>query len=173
MQAMAGVKCRMATFRLRGKRWRAEVWNDGVRASSTFDTREEAQKWADEYELLCGQFPPAESLALSALPRKVGAVYFLYDADRELLYVGETGDLHKRLVRHRENGQIAFSYFAHLPCDNRAERIKTEAHYLERYQPPYNKEGTDRGRRSRTPEWRQKIDAESGVRVPLLGTKTL
>jgi hypothetical protein len=149
----------MASIRVRNNRWRAEVFKQGVRASATFMSREDAEKWAEEYELLCGTFPPAENLALSASPRKVGAVYFLYGHDRELLYVGETSDLHRRLVRHRENRQIQFAYFAHLPCDSRSDRIKTEAHYLERYQPPHNKEGTQAGRRARTPEWRQEADA--------------
>jgi hypothetical protein len=138
----------MATFRLRGATWRAEVNKDGVRASSSFATREEAEAWAHEYEALCAEFPPAESLALRALPQKVGAVYFLYDENNQLLYVGATSDLHKRLIRHRENGIIKFASSAHILCNDHVRRLQIESHYLERYQPPHNKEGTERGKRS-------------------------
>ncbi|MDO9596108.1 MAG: hypothetical protein Q7J47_00150 [Azoarcus sp.] len=38
----------MATFRKRGNGWRVEICVDGERDSTTFDSKAEAQAWADK-----------------------------------------------------------------------------------------------------------------------------
>lgn len=40
----------MASIRQRGKTWRAEICVDGVRRSASFDTKEEAKRWARHQE---------------------------------------------------------------------------------------------------------------------------
>lgn len=47
----------MATFRKRGDKWRVEVVRSGIRQSATFDTKRQAEQWANEVEsgLLSGK----------------------------------------------------------------------------------------------------------------------
>lgn len=40
----------MASIKQRGKGWRAEVCVEGVRRSKTFETRDEAKRWARRLE---------------------------------------------------------------------------------------------------------------------------
>lgn len=59
----------MASYRKRGKIWRAEVYRDGQRESASFHTKAEAVSWATqrEQELIGGQLP--EHTVLEALRR--------------------------------------------------------------------------------------------------------
>jgi hypothetical protein len=72
------------------------------------------------------------------MPARVEGVYFLFNELGQLLYVGRTTDLHRRLVRHRERGELAFSKFAFIECPDPAERVRLEADYIRIYSPPHN-----------------------------------
>lgn len=54
----------MATFQKRGKKWRAQVYVEGVRESGTFDTKAQAAAWAVEREAqLSGKKLPDKNMA--------------------------------------------------------------------------------------------------------------
>lgn len=53
----------MASIKRSGKRWRAQLYRDGVRESKSFDTKAEAQQWANTREpLLTAAKPPDKTL---------------------------------------------------------------------------------------------------------------
>lgn len=137
----------MANIRRRGNKWLVAVFVGGLRKSASFGSQEEAIQWGDETEGMLRQSimrektrirpPSLKELKSSGLRDKLlGAVYFLFDEYGELLYVGQTGDLHRRLVRHRE--QRSFATWTAFMVDDKERRIVLEQHYIDKYKPREN-----------------------------------
>lgn len=71
-------------------------------------------------------------------------VYFLYNSDNELLYVGKTNDFRTRLLAHfrgRDNSRDFYKLIDHVTVyfvDNEFERELYETYAINTYKPVYN-----------------------------------
>jgi len=63
-------------------------------------------------------------------------VYFLL-ADDEIVYVGQSVDVKKRLKQHADYSEKTFNRFFFVQCD-RLELNKLEAYYILKFRPKYN-----------------------------------
>lgn len=135
----------MATVRHRGKAFHCAVKRRGFREYASFPTREAAEAWGRERDEAIKRMPPtALELGIASHPTLMAGVYLLFTADGGLVYIGQTGDLHRRLVRHRENG-MDFARWGLVPCEDLAARRRIEAEYITRFNPPGNKLGGGNG----------------------------
>lgn len=159
----------MATIRLRGRTYRAEVCRYGTRRSSTFIDFDSARAWADKQE--------AEIL-LAAAPHKVGpppptpneathpgleadnlllgereilrlarfspscGVYFLIAAN-QIVYVGQSTDIHARVSQHRRQWK-SFDSYTYIPCQA-SQLLDLERHYITAFRPRMNISGVPNG----------------------------
>ncbi|WP_321905206.1 GIY-YIG nuclease family protein [Paraburkholderia tropica] len=153
----------MAAIQKRKNSWRAQVERMGIRKSMSFPTKAEALRWATciEAELLAG--PPApikrapvkrasrpkfyptptvdnllsieEIVAASSPYCAVVGVYFLIQ-DNELIYIGQSTDVHGRISQHRKDGK-PFDRFYIIECPVEMLSL-TESKYILMFQPPLN-----------------------------------
>jgi hypothetical protein len=145
----------MATFIQRGNRWRAQVQRNHVRAGATFATLDEAKMWAKSAERSMPPCPVgarrkrlsrellptgyrllsrSELIALAIPYKRICGVYFLF-RDEEIVYVGQSADVHRRLMAHRN--RIKFDAVAIVPCDEDTLCI-AEAYYIAGLRPAHN-----------------------------------
>jgi hypothetical protein len=155
----------MATIRLRGKKYRAEVTRMGVRRSASFTRYEQAEVWAQQQEIeILGYQAPwkssappppvhkiiAERVVAAGLHRTVDeilaqprfyptcGVYFLIFAD-EVVYVGKSVELHSRVTMHHARWK-QFDSYTYIPCA--PESLDAlERHYIRELQPRLNVAG--------------------------------
>lgn len=138
----------MASFQTRGKRVRANVWKYGVRISASFDSVDEARAWATDRELeLKRERAPyeaddallkADEIVRSALPRAVTCgVYFLV-CGGEIVYVGSSINVERRLLDHAAKSRIAFDAAHILPAE-RADLRVLESRYIAAFAPKMNR----------------------------------
>jgi predicted GIY-YIG superfamily endonuclease len=140
----------MGTIMKRGAKFRAQVFVRGARAGATFGTKKEAQEWIAREEHRIRQLtemprlaipkPDIETIIRSGALRKrqVAAVYFLFSDDLELVYVGSTKDLYRRITNHCEDGRD-FQSWAAIEVMEDEDRLALEAHYIQKYAPAQNK----------------------------------
>lgn len=83
------------------------------------------------------------NLALSRSEKKPG-VYFIFDQNENLIYIGKAANLYNRLQTHfygvgtsghLQEWQHFFFYFSFIPCKNTAEK---EALLIKKYDPILN-----------------------------------
>ena len=148
----------MASYALRKGRWTAQVRMKGFpSAAKTFDTKEEAERWARWYQGEVNRLrlnkangsdqDSIEAAAIKArLPAEVAGlrrnkisrnpvVYFLFQGD-ECVYVGQTVNLQSRLVAHISNG-IQFDSYSHIECEH-DQLAATELKYIGAIMPKLN-----------------------------------
>lgn len=146
----------MASIIQRRQKWRAEVWQNGRRATGTFKTRALAEAWADRQEGRMAGMPLLKAaladhrLALALSPRLRAAIglanythdeivagAFPLDSDVgiyfltrgvEVTYVGQTTNILARLLKHRRTGR-KFDGFAFIPCQQ-ADLDELESAYI-------------------------------------------
>lgn len=79
------------------------------------------------------------------LPSKINAVYFFYNKNMELLYIGKTNSLKRRLSEHikRMTNTKAFihevKFFCYLKANNGYETEIYETYAINTFKPKYNK----------------------------------
>ena len=71
-----------------------------------------------------------------SIPSHDYCVYRLLNADRLVVYVGQTSTMEKRLYQHLANGKV-FSFFECLPCE-KPEATSIEAEEIIKYNPRLN-----------------------------------
>jgi hypothetical protein len=105
--------------------WRAQVYVQGIRESKLCRTRNDAQQWAraKETELkergdilvapFQAQYEPLardrlwQQAEVTSLTRNCG-VYFLWSPLAELVYIGQSRDVAKRVAMHKKNPPANF-----------------------------------------------------------------
>lgn len=100
--------------------WRAHICVQGKRQSRIFRTKAEARAWCkqSERELKPWDASDITLLSLSDLIKlppvtsalAVSGVYFLWDADWNLAYIGQSRNIAKRVQRHKVEPPAAFQY---------------------------------------------------------------
>lgn len=144
-----------------GTRFRALIRQRSFKRqiSKTFDTREEAEEWAKQFDrfkkkpasgrkkpapgqdwLRGEKFPPYEAIlgVVQDTPSFPG-VYLLFDGC-EVVYVGQSKNITKRLLQHTSDK--IFDGYAVLKCD--AEWLNdVEKHYIREFSPKYNEKHID------------------------------
>ena len=144
----------MACIRKRGKSWQVIVARNGVRKSSTWPTRTEAQAWATAEETRLkslareashnGQLRGIKVLAAmtkedvvraaKAYPRITG-VYFLIAGD-DVVYVGQSYDVMGRISTHNKSKRM-FDRYAFVEVAEE-DLLKVEKAYITAFQPRWN-----------------------------------
>jgi hypothetical protein len=66
-----------------------------------------------------------------------GGVYVMYNRDNNIIYVGQSNSLKRRLSHHSKNGE--WSYLKYKTLENTDERIVLEAKLIRRLRPELNK----------------------------------
>lgn len=143
--------------------WRVQLMVGGRREGRTFRTKEAAQKWADiiknrlQHKVMvrasCIDFAldgapkkllkaledaphSVEEILGSALPAEsFCGVYFLI-ADGEVVYVGQSKDVFKRVSTHR-SGDKQFDSFSYIAC-GKDDVDRLEALYIAMLMPRHN-----------------------------------
>lgn len=155
----------MATIKLRGKKYRAEVSRHGTRRSKSFVTYDVAAVWARglEQEILGGVAPwkssppppPVHEIEAASIEagglhkglaeileqprfRPACGVYFLIDDD-EVVYVGQSTELHARVAQHRARWK-QFDSYTYIPCES-SQLAELERHYIRLFRPCLNISG--------------------------------
>lgn len=140
--AYAQVRNIMASIvRYRG-RWRAHIYIEGHRQSRIFPTKQEAVDWAGAWGLHF-QAPKVRLLALDELRKlpvaTAGAVfsgvYFLWDADQELAYIGQSRDIGRRLLRHQVEPPAPFQTATYMRIQA-PWQLAIEQLYIQKYGQP-------------------------------------
>lgn len=153
----------VASYEIRNNRWRAHVRRYGHQRSATFNSIEEAQRWAlaEEQEIFKALgvqaklhrpalLPTHEELArlddargllldragVASLPRLAPGcgVYFLFSGD-EIVYVGQSVNVFARVAGHFV--YKSFDSFAFVPCRH-DQRLALESHYIKLFSPALN-----------------------------------
>ena len=70
--------------------------------------------------------------------RHEAGVYFLYDENKELVYIGESGNMYIRVLEHIAESKKDFNYFKAVPLDNNATRQLLEIYLISIIKPKYN-----------------------------------
>jgi len=86
---------------------------------------------------------------LSVEIKGVGAVYFFFDKNDALIYIGKTNNLKSRMSSHKfccynEWGSECLKITTHMryfECDDEVLRLKYEGVFILKYQPKYNIHG--------------------------------
>lgn len=68
---------------------------------------------------------------------KKEAIYLLYKSD-ELVYIGDTTQLRKRIYQHKYNGIIDFDHVLYIPLESRIARKQLESSLIIQYRPKHN-----------------------------------
>lgn len=71
--------------------------------------------------------------------RKKQGVYFLYDKNKELVYIGESGNVYVRLLEHIIQDEKEISYFKCVSLKNQTFMQVLEVKFINRFTPKYNK----------------------------------
>jgi hypothetical protein len=71
-----------------------------------------------------------------AAPPRICGVYFLFDG-LELVYVGQSLNLHRRVISHVEQGVKKFDRFSFLVCPP-SDKFPLEHLYISKFKPKYN-----------------------------------
>lgn len=82
--------------------------------------------------------PRFEDLFKVKIINKIPCIYFLYNNERELLYIGQTNSLYKRLYTHANEKD--FSYYNFIQISNLKERLLIESLFIFKYKPLLNKQ---------------------------------
>lgn len=144
---------------LRSGKYRAAVMVRRKRYSATFETLEAAKAWGvsfkrkvsaprklskEEIERVIGiQLVALDTLLTMNRFSQTAGVYFLFRGD-EIIYVGQSLNVHKRVERHR--AALAFDSYTFIPCwENELEIV--EAAYIDWLLPPLNKHGASLNRK--------------------------
>ena len=77
----------------------------------------------------------------------ISGVYFLFDKD-ELVYVGCSNDIFKRIIQHE--GKKVFDSYSYIELSNEEEIMLCEGVLIDKYIPKYNKDGKAIVNRKRT-----------------------
>lgn len=131
-----GGRHRRRTFKTQ---YEAEVWAKSVSEALNHrlqlkNINEHAEKWLPDY---VQPSLDADTIAACAtLFRLVSGVYFLL-RDGEIVYVGESGDIMRRLSDHFKDAEKMFDSYHVLEC-NEAVRKSLEAQYIAKFLPPLN-----------------------------------
>lgn len=70
--------------------------------------------------------------------RKKQGVYFLYNESKQLVYIGESGNMYVRLLEHIVESKKIFSYFKAVEIDNKTSCQLMEIKLISELQPSYN-----------------------------------
>jgi hypothetical protein len=149
----------MSSFEMRNGKVRAQIKIAGKRTSATFESMDDAKKWADSCEKFGGPRPTRDKKKLPNInPRtsmivskeiiadmsepfsRICCVYFLMNF-REITYVGQTVDLFGRLSAH-SNKSAEFTHYAYIQCEPR-QLDNLETFYILKFKPRYNKKIND------------------------------
>ena len=63
-------------------------------------------------------------------------VYFLYDVEGSLIYIGQTQDIYNRLKAHKQTKEFHVSLL--IVCDSYWEAMELEKERIRRYKPFFN-----------------------------------
>jgi hypothetical protein len=77
------------------------------------------------------------------LPSRIAGVYFLF-SEGELVYVGQSRDVVKRCIYHRDSG-VKFDGVRYTAIADDTQRLDSESKLIKELQPRYNKQGTEYG----------------------------
>lgn len=70
--------------------------------------------------------------------RKKQGVYFLYDEDKQLVYIGESGNMYQRILEHIVESKKIFSHFKAIEIDNKTSSQLMEIKLICELKPKYN-----------------------------------
>lgn len=138
----------MASIREHPRGWRAFIFVGGQRASRLFATAVEAESWADAKEtqlrrrLIQFKPPKITLLGLDVLrtlqpvtPQSMhSGVYFLWDEDSHLAYIGQSRNVAKRVERHKVEPPAPFQTATWLSIPD-PWHLAIEQLYIAKYPP--------------------------------------
>lgn len=137
----------MASIGKHGDQWRVQIYAQGSRKSKVFDRLQDAKDWAKRQEPQ-KQWPKIAILSLEALralpaltAKDTGTgVYFLWDANEDLAYIGQSRNVAKRIARHQVEPPVAFqtATLMEVPFP---WQLAVEQLYIEAYGQPGQREG--------------------------------
>lgn len=148
----------MASITRVGSGWRAQLYIQGIRESSMFSSKTEAQKWAKSREIqLREKLPPKHEakpiskdrrkfMQLSELhseekivatafdARPTSGVYFLI-RDGKIVYVGKSMNVHSRIATHQRSKEFDRINFVECPEES---LHRLEQMYIRKFNPELN-----------------------------------
>lgn len=68
---------------------------------------------------------------------KIFGCYFLHK-NEEIVYVGISVDINKRLKKHKANKYKDFNQVKYIACNDYLNAIKIESYYIDKFKPKYN-----------------------------------
>lgn len=71
--------------------------------------------------------------------RGVAGVYFLYNKDNELVYIGQSKNIYTRILEHKFENKKKFESFIHIKFDDTFTREIYEITFISIAKPKYNK----------------------------------
>ncbi len=86
----------------------------------------------------CNIFDP-NYLKKNRLRKIISGLYFLYDSYDDLVYIGASSDIMKRIMQHEKKKD--FEYYAYLEVDGKSDYMMIERLLIDRFKPKYNKDG--------------------------------
>ena len=144
----------MAHIRQRGNSWGAVIRRFGHKAQKSFQTREEAERWAriEEQSIIYAnrrkkrrsqvmedqlEIASSADVVMSGFPFHGGpGVYILIDHD-QITYIGQGRNALARVIQHHKVGR-RFTHYLIVPCE--AERlIEVERKLISRFAPTENR----------------------------------
>ena len=72
----------------------------------------------------------------------VSGVYLLWDSNGQLVYVGQSADIARRLTEHRKEGTKPFLRATFFPVADHSDRLRVESILILCALPPYNRHCT-------------------------------
>lgn len=137
----------MASIIRYGDKWRAHLYVGGHRESQLFNVQAEATRWAirrekelqvdrtagffgQTYELLPVEF--LRNLRPVTANCRFSGVYFLWGFADELVYIGQSKDISRRIVSHTKKPPVRFSRATYLRVEH-PWQLAIERLYIDAY----------------------------------------
>lgn len=138
----------MASIIQHGEQWRAFVYVSGTRETRVCRTQRDAARWAEAREdelrtkvqAALGTFIDYEPLTKDALRMltevthltRNSGVYFLWGATGELVYIGQSKDVAKRVAMHRKKPPAPFYRATYIKVQH-PWQLAVERLYIDKY----------------------------------------
>ena len=90
-------------------------------------------------------------LIKKGIPLKSAGIYFLIGPMRDIVYIGQSGNVLTRLGNHQKDPKKFFTHYRIIGCNNEERRKYWEKYLITKYNPVYNKNYANHSKWSKQP----------------------